>query len=53
MELTKERTDELKEYVSSLEKKYEAITTLLEQIDSEMTEFYVIIEDLNHIMSQM
>lgn len=52
MELTKDESEELKENISKLKKKYKSITNLLEQIDSEMHELFVINEDLDYLIAQ-
>lgn len=40
------------EFIEKLQEKYESITNLLEQIDGQMHEFWVIIEDLKYEASQ-
>ena len=51
MELTKEQVAEIRENIQKLEKKYSTLTNLLEQIDGEMHELFVISEDLRSLMA--
>ena len=45
-------SDELKENILKLRRKYETLTNLLEQIDSEMHELFVISEDMEFLIPQ-